>query len=117
MYKIIKEKFGYEIISYTNYFTHENEKNIPQLRKDLDKLSPERIICLELAASAFKSTSLALMMLHSVIPAKKAFELSRLEEEFQYTQYGKIEEHHDFDETELLLQILAIKMFWKFQSN
>jgi len=113
----LKEKLGYEVVCYTNIFIHANERNLPKLRNDLKGLSAERIVCLELAASSFKSTSLALLMLHSIIPAKMAFELSRLEEQFQYHQYGKIEEHHSFDESQLLMQVLALKLFWKFQTN
>jgi chaperone required for assembly of F1-ATPase len=117
VYQLLKSNLGYDVCTYTNMFTHENERNIPKLRNDLKDLSAEKLVCLELAASYFKSTSLALLMLNSVIPAKRAFDLSRLEEQFQYEQYGKIEEHHSFDESQLFMQILAIKLFWKFQVN
>ena len=41
-------------------------------------------------------------MFNDRLSPKRALELARLEEIYQYETYGKIDEVHDYEETELL---------------
>jgi chaperone required for assembly of F1-ATPase len=52
-------------------------------RKHVDKISGWRLLALEMATSLCKSTVLAFMMCNGVVSVDRAFELSRLEEDYQ----------------------------------
>ncbi len=52
-------------------------------RKHVSKISAWRLLALEMATSLTKSTVLAFMMCNGVITVDRAFELSRLEEDYQ----------------------------------
>lgn len=114
LYQKLKENFSLDVKKYENIMEEVSMDNLFVLKKLIFNLNMEKAFALEFAASLLKSTSLALLALEGHIEMREAFELSRLEETFQYLNHGKIEEHHDFDERHIFMQLMALNFFWKF---
>lgn len=110
----MKNNFFLDVKKYENILEEASDENLEILKKYVFDLKMEKAFALEFAASLLKSTSLALLAFENVVGMKEAFELSRLEETFQYLNHGKIEEHHDFDESQIFMQLMALNFFWKY---
>ena len=71
-------------------------------------------MALEQAASNLKSTSLAIASFNEHITPEEALDYSRMEENFQAEQYGKVEGAHDLDENTILMNLTSAKLLYKF---
>ena len=112
-YSILKDKFGISVFIYEDLFEEKNKDSLPNLELFLGKCSPDALLGLEISCGLLKSFGLSILMLEDFIPVEKALELSRLEDRFQYDLFGKVEEFHVFDETELFMKLMGLKIFWK----
>ena len=112
-YSILKEKFGISLFVNQNLFEEKNNACLGNLDLFLGNCAPDALFVLEICCGLLKSFGLSVLMLEDFIPVEKALELSRLEDRFQYELFGKVEEFHIFDETELYMKLLGLKIFWK----
>ena len=110
---LLKEKYDLNVFVYETFFEEKNRESLNELYQFLSGCNSDHLLVLDIACGLLKSVGLSILLLDDHIPVKKVLELSRLEDRFQYDISGKVEEFHLFDETELFMKLLCLKMFWK----
>lgn len=98
---------------YQGLFDRSNDQALPALKAYLAGLTPQALLVVEIGAGFLKSVGLTILMLSSDIDVRTALHASRLEDRFQYEAFGKVEEFHLFEETELYMKLLTLKLFWR----
>lgn len=111
--KALEEKHGFRLRVYDTLFDQHNLENAPRLRTLLETYRPEYLLVTEVASGLLKSFGLALLMLHGDLSVREALDLSRLEDRYQYELCGKVEEFHFFEETELYMKLLTLRLLWQ----
>lgn len=85
---------------------------VQKFQKHVQKLNPWRLLSLEMSTSLCKSTVLAFMMMNDLITVERAFELSRLEEDYQTFFFQKVPGFHDMEEGRILQDLYTCKLFY-----
>jgi len=109
----LRDKHGLDLHVYTTLFDQHHLDSTPRLRAFLETLRPEYLLILEVTSGLLKSFGLAMLMLYGDINAREALDLSRLEDRYQFELCGKIEEFHFFEETELYMKLLTLRLLWQ----
>ena len=109
---ILEKEFGIILSVSDKLFSVQDPANLQTLIDFHSNLSQTRLICLEMLSSLLKSTGLAILTLHKWISVREALKMSRLEERYQTSLYGQIEEFHVFDEVSILMNSLAASTIW-----
>lgn len=85
--------------------------------KYLNNLSISNLFLFDNIVKILKSVTLSIMLLENKLTVEEALDYSRLEESYQYNFFGKIEEFHDFEETELRLFLSSNKIYYDLINN
>lgn len=95
---LVNEKEGHKILqNYLESLVNFSNVNFhPLILK-----SPWKLVATEMLVTSLKSVSLGLMTVENHITAPRAFELSRIEEDFQAYFFGRVPGAHDLDEAQL----------------
>jgi chaperone required for assembly of F1-ATPase len=65
-----------------------------------------------MSVTSLKSVSLGLMTMAGHIPVKKALELSRIEEDYQASLFGRVPGAHDLEEAQLSQNVFTSKLLF-----
>lgn len=82
-------------------------------RKYLETLNPWELLASEISISATRSVCIGTLAVIGEIGSADAVYKSRVEEEFQALQYGKVEGAHDVDEANVLSHLSCSRLLFQ----
>jgi ATP synthase F1 complex assembly factor 2 len=93
------------------------EGDIKTFEQFCDKKDDFYLVAFEAAASTAKSVAIALALFDGVFDVEQAVHCSRIEDNLQAAEYGKVEGVHDVKETQEKMILSAAKLLVTLTSN
>eukprot|EP00201_Polytomella_parva_P012544 CAMPEP_0175054612 /NCGR_PEP_ID=MMETSP0052_2-20121109/9599_1 /TAXON_ID=51329 ORGANISM="Polytomella parva, Strain SAG 63-3" /NCGR_SAMPLE_ID=MMETSP0052_2 /ASSEMBLY_ACC=CAM_ASM_000194 /LENGTH=263 /DNA_ID=CAMNT_0016319321 /DNA_START=1 /DNA_END=792 /DNA_ORIENTATION=+ len=90
---------------------HQPEETVEKVRSWLEGLDPWRLEAVQQLTATCKSLVLAAALVKGIISPEEAMSASRIEEEAQAEEWGKVEAGHDLDEADISTRIYAPSIF------
>lgn len=81
-------------------------------RKHVEKIPALKLLPMEICCGLTKSCIISFMLMNDLIDVPRAFELSRLEEDYQAFFFGKVDGFHDMDEGRIIQDLYTCKLLY-----
>ena len=85
------------------------DKSLVSLQSYINSLDDYDLVALEAAATVSRSTAIGLSVLDGFINIQEAVKYTRLEEDHQAIQYGKVDGAHDVEEANTCMLLASSK--------
>lgn len=86
------------------------DTTLESLQTYIDSLDSYEIVALETAATVSRSTAIGLSVLDGFIKIQDAVKYTRIEEDHQAMQYGKVDGAHDVEEANICMLLASSKL-------
>lgn len=92
------------------------DSTLEALQTHLERLDSYELVALEAAATVARSTAIALSLLDGFIKLEEAVKYTRVEEDHQAIQYGKVDGAHDVEEANTCMLLASSKVLVSLKS-
>lgn len=111
IHALLNMKYGMRYSFEEQLIARDSSSNVKKMEDILDCMAPMELLTLESASNLLKSAGLGLLFCSGDLAVDKAYRLSRMEEDFQSSRFGRIEEFHGVAEAEALMKLRALKVY------